>query len=957
MLAGGIILLLKKLLTGVLTIAMFTGVVSTDLKAVGAADYQAYAAELDQMAYDKDDLGATYTKDATTFKVWSPKADDMSVDIYDDGGSGKSIKTKKMTLNRSTGVWEATIPGNLAGKYYTYTVRHGKSTKVTGDIYARACGVNGKRSMVIDLDTTDPQGWENDQHVYVAHQTNATVWEISVADFSSSKSSGVSAKNRGKFTAFTEKDTTVDGIQGAPSTCVDYLKKLGVKYVQIMPMYDFGSVDESKDIMKQYNWGYDPINYNIPEGSYSTDPDNGSVRINECKQMIQALHNSGIGVIMDVVYNHTYSTDSWFQYTVPNYYYRMNPDGSFSNGSGCGNDTASEHLMFRKYMIDSVLYWASEYHIDGFRFDLMGLHDVTTMNQIREALDNLYDDGSGKRILMYGEAWNLDTNCAPGTVMANQNNLSQLDNRIGAFNDTIRDAIKGSVFGNEPGFVQTGKNRSGIKKGFLGMSVNGWASVPTQCVNYASCHDNEALYDKLVDSVLSNKEYRKRHEELVSMNKLSAAIVFTSQGIPFILGGEEFARSKDGDENSYASSRTENQLDWKNLNEYSDLIEYYRGLLKIRETFTALSDPTTMTADSIVALEDLPKSVCAYTVDNTEAEGWQKACMVFNGSDDEQNVSISGEWIKIADDMTAGLKNLGTCSGSVKVKAHSAAILIDKTSYEKSVIEDFEGTVVINYYDNETKKKIKTQVITDRVGGSYDITSIATSLNYDIKSSSGDTAGSFTPEVKYADVYVEEYKGKMSNVTIKFVDEKTKKELADDYVIRNREGKKYYTPELPEIDGYSLMMDKLPKNGAGDVHGDEITVTYYYKKTDSKDKDVCRLNLVYMADNGKILDKKTLTGKEGQEYSAQQNEYEDMNLIAVPNNSFGVFKKGDTNVLFRYSTQPDPFADLLIYVYIGAGVIMALCVVSAIMSRVNRKKKLRAAMEFSSEPQAKTEYK
>ncbi len=949
-------MLLKKLLTGVLTIAMFTGVVSTDLQAIGAADYQAYAAELDKLAYDGNDLGATYDKNETAFKVWSPKASSVTLDIYDDGKDGKSIKTKKMTLNRATGVWEAVIPGNLAGKYYTYTVAHGKSVKQTADIYARGCGVNGKRSMVVDPKAVNPEGWENDAHVYVANQTNASVWEISVADFSSSKSSGVSEKNRGKFTAFTETGTTVDGIQGGTSTCVDYLKKLGVKYVQIMPMYDFGSVDESKDIMKQYNWGYDPVNYNVPEGSYSTDPNNGNVRIIECKQMIQALHNAGIGVIMDVVYNHTYSTDSWFQYTVPNYYYRMNSDGSFSNGSGCSNDTASEHLMFRKYMIDSVTYWAKEYHIDGFRFDLMGLHDVTTMNEIRSALDNLYADGSGKRIIMYGEAWNLQTACDKDTVLANQQNMTALDSRIGAFNDTIRDAVKGSVFGNEPGFIQTGKSRSGIRNGFLGMSVNGWADAPSQCVNYASCHDNEGLYDKLVDSVLDNKEYRKRHEELVTMNKLSAAIIFTSQGIPFFLGGEEFARSKDGDENSYASSREENQLDWKNLNDYSDLIEYYRGLLKIRENFAAFSDPTATTAAQTTSFENMPAGVCAFKVPNTQANAWDCACVMFNGSDKEQNISVDGEWIKIADENTAGLRNLGTCSGSVKVAAHSAAILIDKASYDKAAIEDDEGVVVVNYYDNKSKDKIKTQVLSGAVGASYDVAKEVQSLNYDIKSSSGDMMGEFTPEVKYADVFVEKYNGKMSTITIKFVDEKTKKELSDDYVITNREGNKYYTPELPEAEGYALMLNKLPQNGAGDTPNHDITVTYYYKQIDKKNKDKCWVNLVYMTDTGKILDTKTLTGEEGQEYVAQQNEYEDMNLIDIPNDSIGVFKKGEVNVLFRYSTQPDPFADMLVYVYIGAGVILALCIVSAVMSSINRKKKLRAAMDITDQPAAETEY-
>ena len=507
----------------------FTTAASADEK---KTDYQAYAAELDKSAYSGNDLGAVYTEKSTTFKVWSPKASAVSVDIYDYGSEaegGKSIRTTNMTLDKKTGVWSATISGDLAGKYYDYAVTHGEETKRTADIYARACGVNGKRSMVVDLRKTDPDNWENDLHVMVDKPTNASVWEISVADFSSSETSGVSKSNRGKFLAFTESGTTVDCIQGGTPTCMDYLKKLGVKYVQIMPMYDFGSVDESKDIMKQFNWGYDPVNYNVPEGSFSTDPYNGAVRIKECKQMIQALHNAGIGVIMDVVYNHTYSTDSWFQYTVPNYYYRMNEDGTFSNGSGCSNDTASEHLMFRKYMIDSVTYWAKEYHIDGFRFDLMGLHDVTTMNDIRAALDGLYEDGSGKKILMYGEAWNMPTKADEGTVMANQQNLTQMDDRIGAFDDTIRDAIKGSTAGADKGFVQSGGKRSDLKTGFLGQSNLGWANVPSQCVTYASCHDNLCLYDKLVDSVYGSSEYRKRHEDLVLMNKLSAAIVMTAQ--------------------------------------------------------------------------------------------------------------------------------------------------------------------------------------------------------------------------------------------------------------------------------------------------------------------------------------------------------------------------------------------------------------------------------------------
>ncbi len=935
---------------------MITGMSAASVSADGKiTDFHLYAAQLDKWAYNGNDLGANYTPNSTTFKVWAPTADEVTLDLYDKGSEAegsKSIKTKDMTLDEKTGVWSASISGDLSGKYYTYSVTYGDETKVTGDVYAKGCGVNGLRSMVVNPAAVNPPNWENDNHVYVAQQTNASVWEISVADFSSSETSGVSEANRGKFLAFTESGTTIDGIQGGTPTCVDYLKKLGVKYVQIMPMYDFGSVDESKDIMKQYNWGYDPVNYNCPEGSYSTNPYDGNTRIKECKQMIQALHNAGIGVVMDVVYNHTYSTDSWFQYTVPNYYYRVNPDGSFSNGSGCSNDTASEHLMFRKYMVDSVTYWAKEYHIDGFRFDLMGLHDVTTMNAIRDALDKLYEDGSGQKILMYGEAWNMDTFAAPNTVMANQNNLKQLNARIGAFDDTLRDGIKGSTFGGGVGFVQNGSSRSSIKTGFLGQSDSstGWASAPTQCVSYASCHDNLALYDKLVDSVYNNGKYRDRDENLVAMNKLSAAIVMTSQGIPFFLGGEEFARSKDGDENSYASSREENMLDWKSIEKYSDLIEYYRGLLRIRENFAALSDCTAMTANNIESLENMPSGVCAYKIHNTESGKWKLMTVIFNGGSDAQNISLEDEWVQIANEETAGLRDLGTVSGNISVKPHSAAILIDKTSYENSSVEEYEGLLVVNYYDNKTKEKIRTQMVSDEVGKTYNVADIASSLNYDIKSSSGDTSGEFTKQIRRADVYVEEFEGKLSTITIKYVDDINGSELADSYVIRNRQGQPYFTPKLPDIENYTLVLDQLPNNGAGISPGGDVTVEYKYTRiTDDTDKSICKVNIVYMADTGKILDTNTLEGKEGEHYRANDNEYEDMNLIELPDNCDGVFKKGEINVLYRYTSRPNPYAGMLVGVGITAGVIFALCIASFIYSSYKRKQKLMARMDIVEE--------
>lgn len=936
---------------------MITGMCAADVSAAEkktVTDYQAYAANLDKSAYSGNDLGASYSKKATTFKVWSPNAASVRVNIFEHGsdneGDAGSIMSRAMSLDKTTGVWSVTINGDLLNKYYTYSVTHGKTTKETADVYAKACGVNGQRSMVVDLSKTNPEGWKNDKHVLVQNQTDASVWEISVADFSSSESSGVSEANRGKYLAFTEEGTTVNGVQGASSTCVDYLKKLGVKYVQIMPFYDFGSVDESKNIMDQYNWGYDPVNYNCPEGSYSTNPKKGEVRIKECKQMIQALHNAGIGVIMDVVYNHTYTSDSWLQRTVPNYYYRMNNDGTFSNGSGCSNDTASEHLMFRKYMIDSVTYWASEYHIDGFRFDLMGLHDVTTMNSIRTALDNLYADGSGSQILMYGEAWDMATNCDEGTVLASQKNLKQLSDRIGAFDDTIRDAIKGSTGGTDGAFVQEGSRRANLKTGIAGQSdtTTGWANVPSQCVTYASCHDNLCLYDKLVGSVYgADGKYRKRYEDLVAMNKLSAAIVITSQGIPFSLGGEEFCRSKDGDENSYASSRKENMLDWENVDLYSDVIEYYRGLYKIRDAFAAFSDSTAVTANSLTYLSDVPKGVMGYTINNTESGKWSQMCVIFNGSDSAQNVTAKGDWVVLADNKTAGLRNIKNVTNSVKVEAHSAVIMVDTKSYDSAGIMDDEGAVVIDYYDNKTEKLIKSQTLTGELGTSYDLTNLASTLNYDVKKTDGEIKGVFTDQVGHAKVYVEEYDGEMSTVTVKFVDETNNTEIEDSFLVKNRKGEQYYTPDLPSIKNYKLVLDDLPTNGAGKLDSASKTVTYKYTRvTDDEDKTVCRVNAIYMDDSGKILDTKTITGVEGQAYSLSQNTYEEKDLVSVPEKANGTFKSGEINVVFSYSSNPDPLKQMLPFVYVGTGLIIALCAASVIYSSNKRKKRIMSELDI-----------
>ena len=388
-------------------------------------------------------------------------------------------------------------------------------------------------------------------------------------------------------------------------------------------------------------------------------------------------------------------------------------------------------------------------------------------------------------------------------------------------------------------------------------------------------------------------------------------------------------------------------LDWKSIEKYSDLIEYYRGLLRIRENFAALSDCTAMTANNIESLENMPSGVCAYKIHNTESGKWKLMTVIFNGGSDAQNISLEDEWVQIANEETAGLRDLGTVSGNISVKPHSAAILIDKTSYENSSIEEYEGLLVVNYYDNKTKEKIRTQMVSDEVGKTYNVADIASSLNYDIKSSSGDTSGEFTKQIRRADVYVEEFEGKLSTITIKYVDDINGSELADSYVIRNRKGQPYFTPKLPDIENYTLVLDQLPNNGAGTSPGGDVTVEYKYTRiTDDTDKSICKVNIVYMADTGKILDTNTLEGKEGEHYRANDNEYEDMNLIELPDNCDGVFKKGEINVLYRYTSRPNPYAGMLVGVGITAGVIFALCIASFIYSSYKRKQKLMARMDI-----------
>ncbi|MBE6737949.1 MAG: type I pullulanase [Ruminococcaceae bacterium] len=746
-----------------------------------------------EYAYAGDDLGATYTPSATTFKVWSPTAKEIAVKLYSTGNNneegaqnlGAYAMSKDMDGNKWTGCWVVTIEGDLLNVYYTYLVT--SAALVTGvertyeavDPYAKAVGVNGKRGMVVDLDATDPEGWDDDKHVLVETQTDAIVWELVVRDFSASETSGVSEANRGKFLAFTEEGTSLNG-EGNVATCVDYLKQLGITHVQLNPIFDFATVNETAPLDDQYNWGYDPENYNVPDGSYSSNPYDGNVRINECKQMIKALHDAGIGVIMDVVYNHTYfGGQSNFQQIVPNYYYRLYDKGAWSSASGCGNDTASERAMFRKFMIDSVMYWAEEYHIDGFRFDLMGVHDVETMNLIRQELDTI-----DPRILMYGEGWKASntatqdkTTCTGAeTLSAVQANADKLDDRIACFNDEIRNAVKGEVFMlADKGYVQgDGIDYIGIIDGVrantTGDECEWYAKVPSQTVTYSSCHDNHTLYDRLVSSVYgSGADYRQRYEDLIAMNKMAAGMVLTSQGIPFMLAGEEMGRSKDGDDNSYKSAVELNAIDWSLITQNADLVSYYRGLIDIRKVFSPFNESTNKYQDSYtfytneVEVENpastsssdefiLSSDYVAFTVENDTEGEWKEMLVIFNPSSESHMIPVNAEshsWTVIANNKSAGLDALDVTECSFfEIQPNSMIIAVDTESYNALGIKSDNGKVIIKHVDAQSGKEIgESDVITGEIGSGYEIKLPAKEfLRYDFSKAEGTVAGKFTEE-------------------------------------------------------------------------------------------------------------------------------------------------------------------------------------------------------------------
>ena len=599
-------------------------------------------------------LGPDYTPGGTCLRLWAPTAEAVTVILYHKGDGGAVLGTEPL-VRGAHGVWSVWLPGEQHGRYYTFAVTVDGITRETGDPYARAAGVNGVRSMIVDLARTAPSGWERDVRPNISPAQRA-VWEVSVRDFSQDAASGVRPAWRGKYMAFTQQGTTLHG-DGIHPTCLNYLKRLGVKYVQLMPIFDFGSVDEAKPLLRQYNWGYDPTNFNVPEGSYSTDPTRGEVRIRECREMIAALHAAGIGVVMDVVYNHTYRTENPLNNTVPYYFFRQNPDGSFSNGSGCGNEFASERPMARRYLIDSILYWAKEYHIDGFRFDLMGLYDAESINAVRAALDAL---PGGRDILLYGEPWQGGASQLH-RYEANKANLAMLNERVGIFCDDTRDAIKGGCFdAREPGYVE-GKPGSFWD---IGAAVAAWCRsdrlpphAPSQIVSYVSAHDNFTLWDKLLCVRYEKPEFTARDTVALAQNRLAAGIYLTSFGLPFMQAGEEFARTKKGVGNSYRSSPTLNRLDWNRAEKYHALVDYYRGLLALRAAFPRLGS-TDRHAPEALQFFALEQPLVGWTLPAVWGDGaaWSALCVFYNPTETACTVPLpAGQWKLLSDGTSSSL--------------------------------------------------------------------------------------------------------------------------------------------------------------------------------------------------------------------------------------------------------------------------------------------------------------
>lgn len=625
--------------------------------------------------YKGSDLGLSFTPKRSGFRIWAPTASAVKLRIYDQPLGGTSAQTLEMRRAKN-GTWTASIRGNLSGKYYTFSIQHnGAWLDEVPDPYAKLVGTNGKRAMVADLAETDPADWKNDRSPVRTNKTDAIVYELQVRDAGMSANSGI--RNKGKFLGLAESGTRNSA---GLATGLDHLAELGVTDIHLLPFFDFQSIDETKDPNPGYNWGYDPQNYNVPEGSFSTNAADGRVRIRELKEMIGAFHRRGLRVVMDVVYNHTGATEkSNFNQLVPGYYYRYKADGSLSDASACGNEMASEQPMMRKFMIESLLFWVKEYHIDGFRFDLMGIHDIETMNQISAALHQIKPD-----ILLYGEGWTAGASPLPEAQRAIKKNAAQLD-RIAVFSDDIRDGIKGSVFdhkdrgfaSNKPGMEESIK--FGIVAACLHPQIDyakvnyskaPYAREPWHTISYAECHDNHVLWDRLAISAAAYTE-----QERMAMHQLALSIVLTSQGISFLHAGTEFLRSKKEVENSYNSSDSINAIDWDLKTKHKEVFDYVRSLIQMRKTHPAFRMATAEQIRNNIRFIEMGEAGCVgYELNGAAVkDSWKKIMVYFNGTNQPVETAMpSGAW-------KAAVRNnrfeSGAPTGSLNLEPFSCSVI------------------------------------------------------------------------------------------------------------------------------------------------------------------------------------------------------------------------------------------------------------------------------------------
>lgn len=607
-----------------------------------------------------------YSSSNTVFTLWAPSAALARVNLYADGIQGAAFKV--MDLKRNGSFWSVSVPGNLSGKFFTFQIKHqGSWLNETPGIQCKATGVNGKRAAILDLKKTDPMGWSSDVRPALKNFTDIVLYELHLRDFSVAANSGM--KNKGKYLALTESQTSSAGF----ATGIDHLKELGVTHVHVLPAFDFGCIDETKLSEKKYNWGYDPQNYNVPEGSYATDPYAPENRIREFKQMVQSLHQNGLRVIMDVVYNHTYRlAGSNFELTAPGYFYRYNMDGTPSNASGCGNETASEKAMMRQYIVESVRYWVKEYHVDGFRFDLMGVHDIQTMNEVRKALDAI-----DPTLFIYGEGWTAGGSPLPEAERAIKQNGLQMP-RIAVFSDDFRDAVKGSWNNHKaPGFASglMGLEES-VKFGIVGAiehpqvdnakvnySKAPYANNPGEVINYVSCHDDMCLFDKLKESAPEGSIV----EDLIRMDKLAQTMVFTAQGVPFMLSGEELLRTKFGVSNSFESPDSINELHWENKMLQQDVFSYYKELIRLRKEHPAFR--MSLASDvrkNLSFLDGSQAGLVGFLLKNhANGDAWKTIVVIHNGNAAPMEVDIpAGTWTTVVSDGKIDLNGIKTFSGS-----------------------------------------------------------------------------------------------------------------------------------------------------------------------------------------------------------------------------------------------------------------------------------------------------